>query len=61
MPNNAPAPIAVTTPSIACDGNNGGPGGHPRVFLALNGTGRVDCPYCGRRFVLATGAKAQGH
>lgn len=33
--------------NVACDG---GPLGHPRVFLAFEGEGLVDCPYCGRRF-----------
>ena len=30
--------------------------GHPRVWLHLDSEGRVDCPYCGRRFVLKDGA-----
>lgn len=36
--------------SVACDDGGGGLG-HPRVFLALDRSGRVTCPYCGRRFV----------
>jgi uncharacterized Zn-finger protein len=34
----------------ACNGN-GGPLGHPRVYLNLAPTGRVECPYCSRLFV----------
>jgi len=34
----------------ACNGG-GGPMGHPRVYLNLAPTGRVECPYCSRRFV----------
>jgi len=48
-------PIMVTSATIACDGG-GGPLGHPRVFLTMDGDGRVVCPYCSRTFVLADGA-----
>ncbi|MDJ0686614.1 MAG: zinc-finger domain-containing protein [Alphaproteobacteria bacterium] len=37
------------TQRVSCDGG-GGAMGHPKVYLALDATGRVDCPYCGRRF-----------
>ncbi|MBM3586168.1 MAG: zinc-finger domain-containing protein [Alphaproteobacteria bacterium] len=47
--------IEVTSAKVACDG---GALGHPRVFLDLSVHGRIDCPYCGRRFVLARGAAA---
>jgi len=47
--------ITVDSESVACDGG-GGALGHPRVFLHMDGAGRVDCPYCGRRFVLAKDA-----
>jgi uncharacterized Zn-finger protein len=33
----------------ACNG--GGALGHPRVYLNLAPTGRVECPYCSRVFV----------
>src|SRR5688572_26587108 len=32
-------------------GGSGGPMGHPRVYLNLSPLGRVECPYCSRRFV----------
>jgi uncharacterized Zn-finger protein len=52
--------VEVSTASVACDG---GPGaaGHPKVFLNLSKDGRIDCPYCGKRFVLKAGAKAAAH
>ncbi len=34
----------------ACNGG-GGPLGHPRVYLNLAPSGRVECPYCSRQFV----------
>ena len=43
--------IDVESEVIACDGGAGALG-HPRVFLNMKGRGQVDCPYCGRRFVL---------
>ena len=42
--------IEVDEDRVACDGG-GGALGHPRVFLNLGHDGRIDCPYCGRRFV----------
>ena len=51
--------IIVETPTVGCDG---GTLGHPLVYLNLGEDGAADCPYCGRRFVLAEGAKAgAGH
>ncbi len=43
--------IYVTERRVACDGG-GGPLGHPRVFLQIDATDVVECPYCSRRFVL---------
>jgi len=54
-----PETIPVTTTKPACDGGNDGLG-HPRVYLTMK-DGAVDCPYCGRHFVLAAGAKAAAH
>jgi uncharacterized Zn-finger protein len=34
----------------ACDGGEG-PLGHPRVYLNLGPSGKIDCPYCSRLFV----------
>jgi uncharacterized Zn-finger protein len=34
----------------ACNGS-GGALGHPRVFLNLAPSGRVECPYCSRLFI----------
>ncbi len=53
--------IEVDSTTVACDGG-GGALGHPRVFLNMGAKGEVDCPYCGRRFVLKAGATAAaGH
>jgi len=49
--------FTVDTPTVACDG---GALGHPVVYLNLQPAGEVDCPYCGRHFVLAEGAQADG-
>ena len=50
----------VDSQTVACDGGNG-PLGHPRVFLNMEGKGHVQCPYCGKEFVLKEGAAAAGH
>ena len=56
-----PETIEVESTQVACDGGDG-PFGHPRVFLNMGDKKQVDCPYCGRRFVLKPGAKvAAGH
>lgn len=56
-----PEIIEVDKTTIGCDGG-GGPLGHPMVYLSLEGKGAMDCPYCGRRFVLKAGQKAvAGH
>jgi uncharacterized Zn-finger protein len=55
-----PETIMVKTPTLFCDGGDG-PLGHPRVFLTMTAQGSVDCPYCGRHFVLAAGAKSSAH
>lgn len=51
--------IEVEADRVGCDGG-GGALGHPRVYLSLSKEGVVDCPYCGRHYVLKHGAKA-GH
>jgi uncharacterized Zn-finger protein len=33
-----------------CDGGEG-PLGHPRVYLNLGPSGRIECPYCSRLYV----------
>ena len=42
--------IEIDEMVAACNGG-GGPLGHPRVYLNLAPTGRVECPYCSRLFV----------
>jgi uncharacterized Zn-finger protein len=55
---DAPETVTVDTLTVACEGS-GGPLGHPRVYLSLEGKGEAECPYCDRRYVLRTGAAAQ--
>jgi uncharacterized Zn-finger protein len=47
--------MEVAESRITCNGN--GKLGHPKVYLEIGETGSVDCPYCGKRFVL----KAKTH
>ena len=53
----APETIAVTSPEVRCDG---GPLGHPLVYLRTGAEGWVECPYCDRRFVLEAGPGPAG-
>ena len=52
--------IPVTDSVVACDGG-GGALGHPRVYLNITASGVIDCPYCGRRYVLQGGAPRASH
>jgi uncharacterized Zn-finger protein len=52
---SAPETIAVDSPVVACDGG-GGALGHPRVYLNMGDKTEIDCPYCGRAYVLKDGA-----
>ena len=42
--------IYVDDTIVACNGG-GGPLGHPRVYLNLAASGKVECPYCSRLFI----------
>ena len=50
----------ITSPVIACDGDDVEGSGHPRVFLTVEKNGEIVCPYCSRTYKLAEGAKV-GH
>lgn len=52
----------VTSLEVACEGD-GGPLGHPRVYLHIDqATNQVTCPYCSRTYVYtADGRRASGH
>lgn len=52
--------IEVETAEVGCDGG-GGALGHPLVYLTLGHEGRIECPYCSRRYVLKEGAKTGTH
>jgi uncharacterized Zn-finger protein len=56
--NTAPETITVDSPVVACDG--GGALGHPRVYLNMGDKTEIDCPYCGRHYILKDGA-GHGH
>ncbi len=34
---------------VCCDG---GAQGHPKIYLCIDESGKVACPYCNRQFVL---------
>jgi uncharacterized Zn-finger protein len=51
--------VHVDETQVACDGG-GGVGGHPRVYLNLAPSGKVECPYCSRNFVLRGSGDARG-
>ena len=57
--SHAPETFIVDEPTIGCDG--GGALGHPLVYLTMTADGTVDCPYCGRHYILREGAKAAAH
>ena len=50
--------VETETAAVNCDGG-GGALGHPKVYLQIKPeAGQIDCPYCGKRFVLKQSAKA---
>jgi uncharacterized Zn-finger protein len=51
--------IATDEMIVACNGD-GGPLGHPRVYLNLAPRGEVECPYCSRLFVNEAVMRAGG-
>ena len=53
--SSAPETITVESPVVACDGG-GGALGHPRVYLNMGEKHEIDCPYCGRQYLLKDGA-----
>lgn len=53
--------IQVDTTHVNCDGG-GGSLGHPRVYLQIKTeVGEIDCPYCGRHYVLDKNAASHAH
>jgi len=57
---DAPETIEVESTVVRCAGNDDALG-HPAVYLNLEGLNAIDCPYCGRRFVLKQGADTHAH
>lgn len=60
MATEAPETKTVDTPIVACDGGEGALG-HPRVYLNMQGRGEVQCPYCGKLYILAGDSHAHAH
>ena len=57
VPNpETPEIVKVRSKRVACDGV-GGALGHPRVWLEMGEKRFVECLYCDRRFVLASGVE----
>ena len=52
VPLSATQRIFTNNSLVTCNGD-GGPLGHPQVWLTLGGDGQVTCPYCSRQFVAA--------
>ena len=63
MPIPPPEVTLVTNPRVVCDGASATlPAlGHPRVYLAIDEKGFVECGYCDRRFVLKGGPADTNH
>ena len=55
---SVPEVIVVRSRRVACDGV-GGALGHPRVWLEMGDEPFVECGYCDRRFLLASGAAGE--
>ena len=61
--NHIPEPpetVKVNATRVSCDGGKGALG-HPRVFLAMDPSGEVTCPYCDRLFLLDGKPSAEHH
>ena len=57
---DTPETVETDSKRVSCDGG-GGALGHPLVFLEMGDKDHVECPYCGRRFVLKAGAVVSDH
>ena len=51
-----PEVIETDKDRVGCDGGEGALG-HPLVYLTMDASDKVDCPYCGRRYVRRAVAK----
>lgn len=47
--------VKVTKKKVSCDGGEGSLG-HPKVYLEIGEQGKIECPYCGKNFVLKKAA-----
>lgn len=51
MAANTPETIYTATKRVSCDGGEGALG-HPRVWLEMGESPRVECPYCSQLYIL---------
>jgi uncharacterized Zn-finger protein len=51
--------VTVETAVVGCDGGDGALG-HPLVFLKIDASRQVECPYCSRLFRLKDGVSPDG-
>lgn len=51
MANEPPETLHTSQQEVSCDGGEGALG-HPRVYLHMDDSGQVECPYCDRLFIL---------
>ena len=56
-----PQIFRVTSTRVACDGEEDGVPGHPRVWLQMGAEGWVDCGYCDRRYVFEGAVIDEAH
>ncbi len=46
--------IIVEKRQVSCNGGTGALG-HPMIYLTIPESGQIDCPYCGKRFMMDKG------
>lgn len=51
MANEPPETLYTSQQEVSCDGGEGALG-HPQVYLHMDDSGQVECPYCDRLFIL---------
>lgn len=51
MANEPPETLYTDKREVSCDGGEAALG-HPRVYLHMDDSGQVECPYCDRLFIL---------
>jgi uncharacterized Zn-finger protein len=52
--------VEVDSRMVSCDGGDEDLG-HPKVYLTMGRTNEIECPYCGKAFVLKEGSREEAH